>query len=423
MNTTQIIAILVFLLAISLLVTDKLHRATVAITGGVALLLLKVLTVEEAIDYIDFNTIGVLVGMMIFVGVVKYSGLFEYVSIRTAKIARGKPWRIMLLFTIVTACLSAFLDNVTTVLLVGPMVISICRILDLDPVPFLMTQIVASNIGGTATLIGDPPNIMIGSEAGLSFVDFLLNTGPAVVLIMVAVLIMLWIAYGRKFHISKEAQMQIMLLDEEKTIVDKKLMHKSIIVMILLAVGFLTHSSLGLESSAIALAGAAVMLLIGKQNVDEIIAEVEWTTIVFFTGLFVIVGGLVKTGIIDMLSHDMIELTHGSPILMMLLLLWGSAILSSFLDNIPFVAALIPMILAMESQGVNVTPLWWAISLGACLGGNGTLIGASANVVLSGISGRQGHPITFHRFLKVGMPVMILSVIISTFYLLVRYAI
>lgn len=423
MNIDQMLAIAIFVISLLLIITEKTHRTAASIAGAAALLAFKVLSVEEAISYIDFNTLGVLIGMMIFVNIVKNSGLFEYVSIKTAKIARGKPWKIMLLFTIVTACLSAFLDNVTTVLLVGPMVISICRTMDLNPLPFLMAQIVASNIGGTATLIGDPPNIMIGSEADLSFVDFLINTGPAVVLIMGALGVMLWIAYGRKLHVNAEARMRVMLLDEKRTIIDMKLMKKSIVMMALLVLGFLFHAKLGYESSAIALIGAAIMLIIGKQDVEQIIAEVEWTTMAFFTGLFVIVGGLIKTGIIDMLALKMIDLTGGEPMLMIIVLLWGSAIFSSILDNIPFVAALIPVVLAMEGQGINVTPLWWAISLGACLGGNGTLIGASANVVLSGISGRHGYPLTFKHYLKMGIPVTVVSILISTVYLLMRFAI
>lgn len=415
------ISIIVFLAVIIAIVSEKVHRAAAAVAGAVVLLLIHVLDVEGAIGYIDFNTIGVLVGMMMFVSVIKCSGMFEYIAIKTAKIAKGNPWKIMMMFIIVTAVLSAFLDNVTTVLLIGPMTISIASILELDPVPFLLTQILASNIGGTATLIGDPPNIMIGSAAGLSFMDFILNTAPAVVIIMIVFIFMAKVIYGKKMIVSDEAINRVMLLDEKKAIEDHGLLTKSVFMIILVVVGFMLHSVIHIESSVIALSAGTIMLLIGKQDVDEIIAQVEWTTIVFFTALFVVVGGMVETGVIDSLANIIINLTADKPVLTMLILLWASALLSCILDNIPFVATLIPLIIAMGNSGINVEPLWWAVSLGACLGGNGTLIGASANVVLSGISAKHGHPITFNKFLKVGFPTMIMSVIISTVYLVVRF--
>ena len=414
------ISIIVFLAVIIAIVSEKVHRAAAAVAGAVVLLLIHVLDVDSAIGYIDFNTIGVLVGMMMFVSVIKCSGMFEYIAIKTAKIAKGNPWKIMMMFIIVTAVLSAFLDNVTTVLLIGPMTISIASILDLDPVPFLLTQILASNIGGTATLIGDPPNIMIGSAAGLSFMDFILNTAPAVIIIMIVFIFMAKIIYGKKMIVSEAAINRVMLLDEKKAIEDQALLKKSVVMILLVVAGFMLHSVIHIESSVIALAAGTIMLLIGKQDVDEVIAQVEWTTIIFFTALFVVVGGMVETGVIDSLANIIINLTADKPVMTMLILLWASALLSCILDNIPFVATLIPLIIAMGNNGINVEPLWWAISLGACLGGNGTLIGASANVVLSGISAKHGHPITFNKFLKVGFPTMIVSVIISTVYLVVR---
>lgn len=415
------ISIIVFLAVIIAIVSEKVHRAAAAVAGAVVLLLIHVLDVDSAIGYIDFNTIGVLVGMMMFVSVIKCSGMFEYIAIKTAKIAKGNPWKIMMMFIIVTAVLSAFLDNVTTVLLIGPMTISIASILDLDPVPFLLTQILASNIGGTATLIGDPPNIMIGSAAGLSFMDFILNTTPAVIIIMIVFIFMAKIIYGKKMIVSEAAINRVMLLDEKKAIEDQALLKKSVVMILLVVAGFMLHSVIHIESSVIALAAGTIMLLIGKQDVDEVIAQVEWTTIIFFTALFVVVGGMVETGVIDSLANIIINLTADKPIMTMLILLWASALLSCILDNIPFVATLIPLIIAMGNNGINVEPLWWAISLGACLGGNGTLIGASANVVLSGISAKHGHPITFNKFLKIGFPTMIMSIIISTVYLIVRF--
>jgi len=419
----EIIAIVIFLVVIVAIMTEKVHRTAVALAGAVLLMLSHILTVDKAVGYIDFNTIGVLIGMMLFVAVVKNSGIFEYIAIKAAKLAHGNPWKIMVAFMVITAVLSAFLDNVTTVLLVGPMTITIARMLKVNPVPFLMTQILASNIGGTATLIGDPPNIMIGSAAGLDFIDFITNTGIVAVFVIAALVLIMKFVYKSKLAADAEAIKSVMELDENKAIEDKALLYKSIVVMILVVVGFMFHSQLGIESATVALTAAAIMLVIGKQNVDYIIGEVEWTTILFFAGLFIVVGGLDETGVIGQLAKLVIDMTKGHAIMTMMVLLWASALLSSVLDNIPFVATLIPLVLALGESGIDVTPLWWAISLGACLGGNGTLIGASANVVLSGISGKHGYPISFKEYTKVGFPVMIMSVVLAMIYLLIRYAV
>ena len=420
MTSTQIIAIVIFLVTMAAIMTEKLHRTVAAVAGALLLILTGVLSVESGFSYVDLNTLGVLIGMMLFVAVVKNSGIFEYIAIKAAKIAKGRPWPLMVLFALITAVLSAFLDNVTTVLLIGPMTLAITSMLRINPIPFFMTQIMASNIGGTATLIGDPPNIMIGSAAGLSFTDFITNTGVAVLFVLAATIVCFYFIYGRKLHVEPEAMDSILQLDENKAIKDRSLLIKSV-VMILVVFGFVFHSQLHLESCTIALTAAAVMLLIGRQDVEEIVAGVEWTTILFFTGLFIVVGGLQETGVIQILANGLMDLTEGHMTLTILLILWVSAIVSSFLDNIPFVATLIPLILTMQSSGVDVTPLWWAVSLGACLGGNGTLIGASANVVLSGISNRHGFPITFASYFKVGFPLMLVSVAISTVFLLLRF--
>lgn len=421
MNTIQIIAIVIFAATIITVMTEKVHRAVAAVVGALLLILTGVLTVESGFSYVDINTIGVLIGMMLFVAIVKNSGIFEYIAIKAAKIAKGRPWPLMLLLCIITAVLSGFLDNVTTVLLIGPMTLAITNMLKTSPVPFFITQIMSSNIGGTATLIGDPPNIMIGSAAGLSFLDFVANTGLAVVFVLAAMLVCFYFIYGRKLHVEAEAMAEVLQLDENKTIKDRPLLIKSVVMIILVVFAFIFHSQLHLESSTVALTAAGIMLLIGRQDVEEAIAGVEWSTLIFFTGLFIVVGGLQETGVIQIVANTLVDMTAGHMTLTILLILWVSAIISAFLDNIPFVATLIPLILTMESSGVDVAPLWWAVSLGACLGGNGTLIGASANVVLSGISNRHGFPITFASYFKVGFPLMLLSVGICTIYMLLRY--
>lgn len=417
----KIVAVAVFLIVILLIITERVHRTAAAMAGAMVLILTGVMSADKALSYIDFNTIGVLVGMMIFVAIVRRSGMFEYIAVRAAKAVHGDPWKIMVAFTLITAVLSAILDNVTTVLLVGPMSIAIARMLKIDPVPFLMGQILASNVGGTATLIGDPPNIMIGSAAHLSFMDFLDNTGFALLFILVVLILLMKIVYEKKIELGTVDTGAIEKLDPSKSITNRALMKKGIIVLICVIVGFMFHDKLGIESSVIALTAAAVMLIIGREDVNEAIQDVEWTTILFFMSLFVVVGGLTETGIIKELASKIINATDGHPMVTMLVLLWASALLSSILDNIPFVATLIPLILAMQADGMDVTSFWWAISLGACLGGNGTMIGASANVVLSDISTKHGYPITFKSYLKVGMPFMLLSIVISTVFLVVKF--
>ena len=417
----EIIAIAVFLVVIVLIMTEKVHRTSAALAGAVVLLLTNVLTVDKAVGYIDFNTIGVLVGMMLFVAVIKNSGVFEYIAIRAAKMAKGDPWKIMVAFILITAFLSAFLDNVTTVLLVGPMTITIARMLNINPVPFLITQIFAANIGGTATLIGDPPNIMKGSATGLGFLDFVANTGIVAVVSIVVIIIIMRFLYKTKLVADAEAISAVSHLDENKAIEDQALLIKSLIMICLVVIGFIFHSQIGIESSTVALSAAAIIMVIGRQNIDYAIGEVEWPTILFFVALFIVVVGLDETGVIGQLANLVLSTTEGHPVVTMMVLLWASALLSSVLDNIPFVATLIPLVIALGEGGMDVEPLWWAISLGACLGGNGTLIGASANVVLSGVSGKHGYPITFKTYTKIGFPIMIVTIVISTVFLLLKY--
>ena len=421
MDVSQIVAVAVFVVVMITIMTEKLHRSLAAITGAMIVLALHVMPFDAAMEHIDFNTLGVLLGMMLFVSVVKLSGVFEFLAIKCARLAKGDPWKIMLLFVLLTAVLSAFLDNVTTVLLIGPMTLTVCKLLDVNPIPFFMTEILASNIGGTATLIGDPPNIMIGSAAGYSFFDFILYDAPAVAIILVAILGVFYALYGRKMNVDDEHKARIMELDEHAQIKNRRLLKQSVVMTALVVVGFMAHGALGLESCIIALGAAGIIMLISGESIEEALSNVEWTTLSFFAGLLVIVGALAETGVIGMLANGLIDATGGNVFITMLVLLIGSAVISSFLDNIPFVATMIPILLAMESTGMDVTPLWWAVSLGACLGGNGTLIGASANVVLSDISKKHGYEITFAKFFKTGFPIMLLTILIAGVYLVVRF--
>ncbi len=421
MDVSQIIAIAVFVVAMAAIMTEKVHRTLAAIVGASVLLLLHVMTFDQAMSHIDFNTLGVLFGMMLFVAVVRQSGLFEYLAIKSAKLAKGDPWFIMVLFVALTALLSAFLDNVTTVLLMGPMTVTLCKLLDINPVPYFMAEIMSSNIGGTATLIGDPPNIMIGSAAGFTFADFIAVDAPVVVVILAVVVLMFYVLYGRGFHVDETHRARVMELDERDQIKDKTLLIQSLVVMAFTVAGFMGHGVLGIESSVVALTAAGVLLLVSRRSIEKGLAHVEWTTLAFFAGLFIIVGGLVETGVMGQLAQGIMGLTGGNVFATMLVLLAASALVSSFLDNIPFVATMIPILLAMESSGMDVTSLWWAVSLGACLGGNGTLIGASANVVLSDISAKNGYTISFMGYLKVGFPIMVVTVAIAAVYLVLRF--
>lgn len=424
MTTQALFAIGIFLITYAFIISEKLHRTIVAMSGGILMILFGIVTQEMAVEHIDFNTLGLLIGMMILVAITAQTGVFKYMAIYAAKAAKGKPVRILVYLSIITAVASAFLDNVTTVLLIVPVTFSIARQLQLNPIPFLISEVIASNTGGTATLIGDPPNIMIGSAVPeLDFMAFLANLTPAIAIIMAATIVCLVLIYRKQLAASPELQANIMQLNERDEITDTALLKKSLTVMLLTIIGFMLHGALHLESATIALTGAFLLLLLtGEHYLEDAISKVEWTTIFFFIGLFVLVSGLVETGVIARLAGEAIKLTGGDALNTSLLILWLSAIASAFVDNIPFVATMIPMIKEMGSLGItNLEPLWWSLALGACLGGNGTLIGASANVIVAGLAAKEGHPITFIGFLKVAFPIMIISILISHAYVYLRY--
>lgn len=411
-----------FLVVYAFIVSEKIHRTILALCGASLLVLLGVVSQHEAVDFVDFNTIGLLFGMMVIVGITRKSGVFEYVAIKAAHSTGGDPVKIMIALSMVTAIASALLDNVTTVLLVVPVTISICSALDVNPVPFFIAEILASNIGGTATLIGDPPNIMIGSATGIGFMDFVKNLGPVVVVILIVTFLLLKVIYQKRLQSSEENKARLMAMDPGTAIEDLPLLKKSLAVIGLVILGFASHQYLGLESATIAIGGAAFLMLIAREAPEEVLLSVEWDTLFFFIGLFILVGGLEKTGIIEGMARQGIKLTEGDVTLTAMLVLWFSAIASAFVDNIPFVATFIPLIQEMGQIGsMDIGPLWWALSLGACLGGNGTLIGASANVIVSGIAAREGHPITFLGYMKIAFPLMIVSIIIAMAYLLLFF--
>lgn len=415
-------ALVIFLITYGAIISEKINRTAVALFGAVLMVLFQTITQEEAFEHIDFNTIGLLIGMMIIVTILKNTGVFQYIAIKTAKIAKGDPWRIILLFSIITAVSSAFLDNVTTILLIAPVTFVITDTLRVNPAPFLIPEILASNIGGTATLIGDPPNIMIGGATNLGFLDFLVNLGPIVIVILIITLFILKLIYKDSLHVDEEYKQEIMGFDENKTLKNKSLLIKSGIVLGVTILGFMFHQLLGFESATVALFGATLLLLISKMDPEEVLLEIEWTTIFFFAGLFVLVGALEKTGFIEILAKGMLNVTGGQLLIAVLLILWISAIASAFLDNIPFVATMIPLISSFATlSDLNATPLWWALALGACLGGNGTLVGASANVIVAGMLEKNGHRLSFVNYMKVGFPIMILSIVIASIYLVIFY--
>jgi len=412
----------IFILTYIVIVSEKLNRTAVALLGAAIMLGIKVITQEYAIESIDFNTIGLLVGMMIIVIITKKTGVFEYLAIKAAKQAKGDPWRIIVTFSIITAISSAILDNVTTVLLITPVTLVITETLKLNPIPFLIPEILFANIGGTATLIGDPPNIMIGSATNLGFVDFVVNLGPIVVVIFIVILFVVKFIYKNQLHVHEELKEKIMNLDETKSIESKALLKKSLIVLGLTIVGFALHQLLELESATVAMTGAAVLLIVSRIDPEEILNELEWSTIFFFIGLFILVGALEEVGIIENMAKGVIALTKGNLFMTTIMVLWISAIASAFIDNIPFVATMIPLIKSIGAMStINITPLWWALALGACLGGNGSLVGASANIIVAGMVEKTPYKITFSKFIKVGFPIMIITVIIATIYLVIFY--
>ena len=425
METSTIVAIVIFVAAYALIISEKIHRTIIGICGAMLMILLGIINQETAIHHIDFNTLGLLMGMMVIVNITSETGLFNYLAIWAAKKVKAKPISLLVALSLLTAVCSALLDNVTTVLLTVPITFSITKQLNVDVKPFLIAQILASNIGGTATLIGDPPNIMIGSAVKeLTFAAFIENLAIISIINLIIITAIFVLLYRKHLTTKPELKAFVMQENEWNELKDIPLLKKCLFVLGLVILMFFLHSLTGLESSLIAIAGAfLLLLLVGKEEfVEHAMHGVEWPTIFFFIGLFIAVGGLVETGVIRDLAVQGVNLTGGDVTKTSMLVLWMSAIVSAFLDNIPFVATMIPLIQHMGSMGVsNLEPVWWSLALGACLGGNGTIIGASANVIVAGMAAERGIPMTFVRFMMVGFPLMILTILTSTVYVYLRY--
>jgi Na+/H+ antiporter NhaD/arsenite permease-like protein len=423
-------AIAVFTIAYVLIASERIHRVAAALGGAAVMLALGITDAEAAFfseeSGVDWNVVFLLLGMMVIVGVLRQTGIFEYLAIWAAKRARGRPFRVMVILVVITAVASALLDNVTTVLLIAPVTLLVCERLGVPVVPFLIAEALASNIGGTATLVGDPPNIIIASRGGLSFNDFLVVLAPLVVVLLVVFVGLCRVLFRRAFTYNAARVDAVMELSEREAITDHRLLVKSLVVLAGVMIAFVLHTALHLEPSVVALLGAGLLLVVSKLPAGDALAEVEWPTLAFFMGLFVMVGGLVHTGVIETLSEAAAEATEGRLLLTTMVLLWASAVLSAIVDNIPYVATMSPIVadLVQGAQGTGDTDpnvLWWSLALGADLGGNATAVGASANVVILGIAERSRHKISFWEFTKYGLVVAVITVALSVPYLYLRF--
>lgn len=419
------------ILAYIFIALERIPKVTIALLGGALTIVLGLVSQTKAlgdginphyfINFIDFNVIFLLVSMMVIVSITTRSGVFNWIANELLKFTKGHPVKVLCALGLFTAVTSAFLDNVTTVILIMPITFAIAKKLDIDPIPFLLTEIFSSNIGGTATLIGDPPNIIIGSAGGLSFIDFIKELTPVILVIMCVVLTVLAFIFRKKLHASQDKMDEVAKIDNSHTITDKALMIRSTLILTLVILGFMLHDVTHIETCVVAMLGASILLIFEKPN--EILQDVEWNTIFFFIGLFIIIGGLEASGGIKLMAEWILKVTQGSQAATSMIILWASGVISGIIDNIPYTATMAPMLVEIEkTMGATYAyPLWWALSLGACLGGNMTIIGAAANVIVSENAAKSGHPISFMRFLKYGVGVVVISLLISTAYIYLRF--
>jgi Na+/H+ antiporter NhaD/arsenite permease-like protein len=410
----------IFLITYVLIVTERVPRIVSGLLGGMAMILFGVLSQEEAFHAVDWNVIFLLVGMMVIASILRQTGLFQWIAIQAVKLGKGDPFRVLLILSVVVASTSALLDNVTIVVLAAPVALFVAASLRVSPLPFLIAAILASNIGGTATLVGDPPNILIGSAARIDFLTFAANLAPISLLILLGFLVLARFLFRSDLSARNDRVTDIAALEVDTLITDRTLLVKALIVMAGVVVGFLLHGALHLEPATIALSGATILLLWGQSDPHEALLDVEWTTLFFFIGLFITVQAVVSVGIIEAVAEAALRLTGGSLTLTSMLLLWLSAFASGIVDNIPYTATMIPVVENL-GRSMPIMPLWWALALGACLGGNITLVGAAANVVVANLAEKSGHPISFKRFLGYGLATTLMSLVLATAYVWLRY--
>jgi Na+/H+ antiporter NhaD/arsenite permease-like protein len=403
-----------------LIASDRIHKTVAALLGGVLMIVLGVVQQAEAFAAIDLNVIFLLLGMMVIANVMQGTGVFQWLAIRAIRLARGDPWRILVVLCLLTAFASAFLANVTVVVLVGPITFFVAAAMGVSPVPYLIAEILASNIGGTATLIGDPPNLLIASAAGIDFTTFLVHLAPASLLILGGFLLLARVMFGGEMH-RQRAVLAAFDLDESMVITDRRRLRVSVAVMILTVAGFLGAQVLGYEPATVALLGATVLFIVAREDPEEVFRGVDWSTLLFFVGLFIVVEGIVAVGIVDAFAGWLFTATGGDTTTTAVVLIWASGLASGVIDNIPYTATLIPVVQDLSGRGLDADPLWWSLALGADLGGNLTLIGASANIVIASLAVKAGYELRFGTFLRYGIPTVVLSLAIATAYVWVRY--
>ena len=420
MTPTVLAGLAIFVATYVLIATERLHKTIAAMAGGVAMVLLGVVSQERAFEEIDFNVIFLLAGMMIIAAIIRKTGVFGWMAVRAARLAGGEPYRVLVILSVITAIASAFLDNVTTVVLVGPITLFLAARLGMSPFPFIVSEILASNIGGASTLIGDPPNLLIGSAAGLDFADFLFHMAPLATVLLVVFLIAARWLFRDQLHVDPGRRESLLALDERQMITNPRLLRSASIVLGLTLLGFVVHGVLHLEPATIALTGAIVLMIVAREDPHEILREVEWPTLFFFIGLFMLVAGVIEIGLIDAVAGGLNTITGGLLGPTTILVMWVSAVLSGVIDNIPYTATMIPVIEQLSASHEG-DALWWGLAIGADLGGNATIIGASANVILASMVEREGHRISFGAFLRYGLPVTLGSMIIATIYVWLRY--
>jgi Na+/H+ antiporter NhaD/arsenite permease-like protein len=415
------LAVAIFVVSLALIASDRVHRTKVALIGAALAIVAGALDQEHAIEAVDFNTLGLLAGMMIIVTVTEPTGVYNYLAIRAGQLSRGRPLAVIVALAVTTGVVSAFLDNLTTILLMVPITFLLADTLDVDPIPLVIIEVITSNIGGTATLIGDPPNILIAGRTDLSFVEFIVNLAPVAVVAFVVVTGALYLYYRRDLQIAPEARDRVMDLDAAKSIEDPDELKRTMPVLVLTLLAFFVHKPLGLEPATVALTGASVMLLVTRQSVERALSEIEWSTLFFFLGLFVLVGALEENGAIEKVAEGMADVTGGERTAELLGITWISAVGSGIVDNIPFTATMLPVVEELQGADGGDDAYWWALALGACFGGNATLVAAAANVAAAGMAERAGRPIGFVQFLRIGLPATALSLVIATIYIWLRY--